>query len=299
MVKMHENELEIDECFVRTLLQEQRPQWINLPLQRITSSGTDNALYRLGTDFIVRLPRIEWEPGSINKNINKEYDWLPKIAQFLKTPISEPLFKGKPANHYPFDWLVVRWNEGHNPVFEKDNEYEFLAKDLAHFLNDFHEIKLPHGPFSRRGVPLIEIDEDTRNALGKLQGEIDIPLITHLWDQLIDTPPWNKDFVWIHGDFLPGNILVQNNRLSGVIDFSDVGIGDPACDLIIAWALFNSHSRKIFKDNLKNIDDNTWKRGRGWALSIALMMLPYYKNTNPMLAMLARRIIENVQHDQD
>jgi len=215
----------------------------------------------------------------------------------LKTPISQPLFKGGPENSYPWPWLIIKWNEGYNPEHEKENEHELLAKDIADFLNELHGVKLANGPSSRRGIPLKELDRETRKAIDQLQGEIDGQNITRLWDQLSNAPSWNKKPVWIHGDFLPGNILLQNNRLSAVIDFSDVGIGDPACDLVIAWSLLKPHSRKIFKENLENIDDSTWERGRGWALSIALIMLPYYKHSNPILASLAKRMLENVLGD--
>jgi aminoglycoside phosphotransferase (APT) family kinase protein len=300
MTKMHENELEIDKFLVRTLLKNQCPQWADFSISPIKSSGTDNALFRLGNEYVIRLPRIEWERGSIEKMINKEYEWLPKIAECLRTPISFPIFKGNPSNDYPFPWLIARWIEGHNPDFESTNEYKLLAKDLAHFLNEFHRINLPDGPISRRGIRLDEgeLDAETRKAISELEGEIDIPTITSLWDELSAIHYWEKAPVWIHGDFLPGNILVQNNRLNAVLDFTDVGIGDPACDLVIAWALFNPISRQIFRENLENVDDNTWERGRGWALSIALIMLPYYKHTNTVLAALARRMI-NTTTNQD
>ena|SRR3990167_2299637 len=290
MTKMHENELEIDEALVRALLKEQYPQWADLHLQHIKSSGTDNALFRLGDDYVVRLPRVDWAV----KSIDKEYEWVPSIAEFLKIPVSEPLFKGNPSKLYSSAWMITKWNDGHNPDFEKENEYEALAKDMADFLNELHGIKLAGGPASRRGVPLKQLDEQTGKAIGELAGEIDIPAITSIWKQLSNIPSWDKEPVWVHGDFLPGNVLVQNNRLSAVIDFSDVGIGDPACDLVIAWSLLNANSRNVFKQHLQSIDENTWQRGRGWALSIALIMLPYYKHTNPVLAKLARRVIENV-----
>lgn len=299
MAKMHENELEIDEHLVHALLKNQCPQWANLSILPIQSSGTDNALFRLGTEYVVRLPRIEWQPGSIEKQINKEYEWLPRIAKCLDTPISFPIFKGNPSKDYPYPWLITRWAEGYNPDFEHQHEYESLAKDLAHFLNNFHKINLKNGPVSRRGIRLNEkkLDVETKKAISELNDGIDIPLISALWEKLSNIPYWNKELVWVHGDFLPGNILVQNNRLKAVLDFTDVGIGDPACDLVIAWALLNLHSRKIFRKNLENIDDETWERGRGWALSIALIMLPYYKHSNPILAALARRMIENVLSD--
>ncbi|MBX3710110.1 MAG: aminoglycoside phosphotransferase family protein [Gammaproteobacteria bacterium] len=296
MSKMHENEFEINESLVQSLLESQCPQWSELPIEFVKSSGTDNALFRLESEYVIRLPRIEWTPGSIEKSINKEHEWLPKIARCLKIPIAEPVFKGKPNPSYPWPWLINKWYSGHTPSFEKDNEYELLAKYLAHFLNELHRIPLPNGPPSRRGVSLKTkmLDDETRKAISELAGEIDIQSVAVLWGQLSNTPAWNKNPVWVHGDFLPGNILVQNNRLAAVLDFTDVGMGDPACDLIIAWSLLNSHSREILKNNLENIDQDTWERGRGLALSIALIMLPYYKRSNPILASLARRMIENV-----
>lgn len=254
------------------------------------SSGTDNALFRIGNDYIVRLPRIDWA----TKSVHKEFEWVPKIARFLETPISEPIFLGNSDKSYPWPWTVNNWNEGNNPQFEQKDEYAELASDLAIFLNQMHGIRLPNGPSSRRGVPLRQLDSETRKSIGQLRGEIDIESLTSLWDQLSSIPAWNKDPVWVHGDFLSGNILVEHDRLRAVIDFSDVGVGDPACDLVSGWSLLNSPSRKIFRSSLEGIDDDTWERGRGWALSISLIMLPYHKHSNPVLASLARRMIKNV-----
>ncbi len=290
MNKMHENELEISESLVRNLLNRQCPQWAYLNLKPIESSGTDNALFRLGNDYVVRLPRIDWA----TKGIEKEYEWVPKIARFLKTAISEPISKGHPDETYPWSWMIIKWNEGYNPSYENDHEYELLALDLAVFLNEFHKINLLDGPPSRRGISLEKLDNETTKAIPQLEDELDIKSITALWHYFSNLPKWSKAPVWVHGDFLPGNILIENNRLNAVIDFSDVGIGDPACDLVIAWSLLTPQSRKLFKMNLENIDHDTWERGRGWALSIALIMLPYYKNTNPALTALARQIISNV-----
>lgn len=292
MTKMHENELEINAALVQTLLENQCPQWANLPLQAISSSGTEHALFRLGSNYVVRLPRI----SGLHATLNKEYEWVPKIAAILKTPLSEPVFKGNPDEVYPWFWTITQWNDGHNPEFEKENEYALLARDLAHFINELHAVQLTAGPDSRRGIPLStkELDDETRQAISELHGDVDILLITSLWNQLSAIPYWDKAPVWIHGDLLPGNILIQNNRLSAVIDFSEVGIGDPACDLVVAWCLFNKQSREIFKENLNTMDNNTWERGRGWALSIAIILLPYYKYSNPVMATLARRMIKNV-----
>ena len=295
MTKMHDNEHEINLELVQSLLKEQCPQWAKLELKPILSSGTDNALFRLGDEYVVRIPRIEWSPGSVSSGINKEYLWLPKLAQHLKIPVSAPVFKGQPNETYPWPWIITKWNEGHNPDFEKENEYEKLAIDLACFLNELHQLNLSKpGPLSRRGVPLKSQDKETTQALKALENELNTKPLAYLWEELSSTPSWSHQPVWIHGDLLPGNILIENNRLSAVIDFADVGIGDPACDLIVAWSLLNAHSRAIFRAHLTNIDEHTWKRGQGWALSIALIILPYYKNTNPVLTAVAKRIIDQL-----
>ncbi|WP_058535422.1 aminoglycoside phosphotransferase family protein [Legionella saoudiensis] len=295
MTKMHENEQAIDLELVRFLLKKQCPQWAKLELLPIPSSGTDNALFRLGSQYVVRIPRIEWSPGSVTNGINKEWLWLPQLARHLKIPISEPIFKGEPDGNYPWPWSITKWNEGHNPAFEKENEYEKLAIDLANFLNDLQGIKLSKsGPLSRRGVPLEEMNEETQKALNALENDMDTKPLASLWEQLANTPKWDNPAVWLHGDLLPGNILINNNRLSAVIDFADVGLGDPACDLIVAWSLLNEHSRMVFRKHLMNVDEHTWKRGQGWALSIALVIIPYYKNTNPVLASVAKRMIEQL-----
>ncbi|MFJ1267908.1 aminoglycoside phosphotransferase family protein [Legionella lytica] len=295
MAKMHDNEQEITIALVESLLKKQCPQWADLELQPIRSSGTDNALFRLGNQYVVRIPRIEWSPGSVANGIDKEWVWLPQLARHLKIPTSEPLFKGESNEIYPWPWSITQWNEGHNPAFEKENEYEQLAVDLALFLNELHRIELPNsGPLSRRGVALNELDKETTEAIGALAADMETQPLASLWKQLANTPKWNKPPVWMHGDLLPGNILIQNNRLSAVIDFADLGLGDPACDLIVAWSLLNEHSRAIFRKHLLNIDEHTWQRGRGWALSIALIIIPYYKNTNPVLTSVARRMIEQL-----
>lgn len=295
MIKMHADEFLINASMVKHLIDSQCPQWTHLPIQYVESSGTDNALFRLGSDYIIRLPRLD---GG-RPNIEKEWEWLPKLAPMLKTPISVPVYKGEPSQDYPYYWTIARWHEGRVPDFELNDDYEYLAKDLAFFINELHAIQLTDGPKSRRGVPLNTpaLDLETRQATSQLQDEVDVDRVTELWNKLSQIRYWDNDPVWIHGDLLPGNILIQNQRLSAVIDFSDVGLGDPATDLIPAWCLFSARSRAIFKQHLKTLDENTWQRGKGRALSMALIILPYYKNTNKVLADIARKMIAQILED--
>ncbi len=287
--KMHADELEIDSSLVRRLLLGQFPCWADLPLKRVLSAGTDNALYRLGSDMVVRLPRIGWAA----KNVDKEYAWLPKLAPFLPIPIPAPLNKGMPAEGYPWPWAVYQWLEGKNPTVGHIPDPAALTVELAAFILALHKIDLPDGPPSERGMPLAEKENDTSKAIRELDGMIDVQAVTRAWNHALQFPQWSKPPVWVHGDLSPGNLLMENNKLSAVIDFGNLGIGDPACDLIIAWNLLPAHTRETFRSVLR-VDEATWGRGRGWALSNALIALPYYKDTNPVLANNARHVIQEI-----
>jgi aminoglycoside phosphotransferase (APT) family kinase protein len=289
MTKMHADEFEIDISLVRRLLAKQFPDWADLPLKPVPSAGTDNALYRLGSDMVVRLPRIGWAV----ENVDKEFTWLPKLASFLPVSIPVPLAKGIPTEDYPWPWSVYGWLEGSNPVIGHIPDPASLTHDLVGFIRALHKVNLPNGPISNRGVPLEKKDAETRKALRQLDGMIDVQAVTSLWETALQVPQWSKPPVWVHGDLSPGNLLVQNGRLCAVIDFGNLGIGDPACDLIIAWNLLPAHLRHAFRTEL-GVDDATWQRGRGWALSNALIALPYYKDTNPMLANNARHVIQEL-----
>lgn len=290
MAKMHADEFEIDKPLVQRLLTRQFPHWANLSLQVVPSAGTDNALYRLGNDMVVRLPRIDWAVG----DVDKECEWLPKIAPFLPIAIPAPIAKGSPTEDYPWPWGIYSWLEGNNPVVGRIADPVSLTNDLISFIRALHEIDLPDGPISNRGVPLKQRqDIEVRKALKQLDGMIDIQAAADIWEEVLKVPKWSQPSVWVHGDLSPGNLLIKNDRLNAIIDFGNLGIGDPACDLIIAWNLLPSHMRHAFRIGL-GVDDATWQRGRGWALSCALIALPYYKDTNPALANNARYVIQEI-----
>lgn len=293
MSKMHEDEFEINASIVQRLLSRQFPQWADLSLKPVPSAGTDNALYRLGNEMVVRLPRIGWAVDAIKK----ECEWLPKLGPFLPFSIPAPLGKGVPSADYPWPWSVYRWLEGSNPTVGQIPDPVLLTNDLVMFIQALHKINLPNGPTSNRGVPLEKQDIETRKALKQLEGMIDVQTVTTIWETALQAPQWSKPPVWIHGDLSPGNLLIQNGKLSAVIDFGILGVGDPACDLIIAWNLLPAHMRNVFRNTLE-VEDATWKRGRGWALSNALIALPYYKDTNPVLANNARHVIQEIIKDK-
>lgn len=289
---MHDNELHFDTSLMHKLLRGQFPHWAELPLEPVRSAGTENALYRLGDDMAVRLPRIHWAAG----NGDKDFEWLPRLAPLLPVAIPVPLAKGRPAGGYPWDWGVYPWLGGENPTVDRIVDPASLANDVVTLIQAFRRIELPDGPRTRRGAPLAGQDESARAALMALDGMIDTDAAAAAWADALEAPDWPGPPTWLHGDLLPGNLLLEAGRLTGVIDWSLLGIGDPACDLIIAWALLPAEERNVVRVELE-VDDATWTRGRGWALSIALIALPYYKDTNPVFAAVARHLIREILAD--
>lgn len=287
--KMHADEVETDASLVRRLLKGQFPQWADLPIKRIESAGTDNAIYRLGDDMAVRLPRIHWAI----EQVDKEHRWLPRIAPLLPLAIPDPLAKGAPGEGYPWDWSIQRWLEGENATVEAPADLCQAATGLAKFIIALQRIDPTGGPPAGRGVPLVLRDAAMRAAIAEVRGLLDADAVTAAWEAALEAPEWDRPPVWVHGDLLPGNLLVERGRLSAVIDFGGLGVGDPACDLMSAWSLFSGESREVFRAAL-GVDNATWVRGRGHALSQAIIFIPYYLDTNPAGVRIARRVVDEV-----
>ncbi|MEU4537531.1 aminoglycoside phosphotransferase family protein [Streptosporangium sp. NPDC023825] len=286
--------MEHDVPLVRRLVAAQFPRWADLPVEPFDSSGTDNAIYRLGDDMAVRLPRRAGSAAQVEKDLR----WLPRLAPLLPVPVPVPLGAGRPAEDYPLPWSVYRWLDGESPSAGHLTEPGPLARDLAAFVDAFRRIDLPDGPPAYRGGPLARLDAPTRVALGELRGMIDTDAATAAWEAALRTPEWQGPPVWVHSDLMPGNLLLVRGRLGAVIDFGTAGVGDPACDLIVAWNLLPAEVRDDFRTALQ-VDDATWARGRGRALSIALIALPYYRDTNPVFAANARHVIHEVLADHE
>ena len=296
VMAMHRDETETSVSLVRRLISAQFPQWTELPIESVDSSGTDNALYRLGSDKVVRLPRIHWAVGQVEK----EHRWLPRLAPHLPLAIPVPIVEGSPAEGYPWPWSVYRWLEGNDATLARIADKHQAAIDLAQFLSALQRFapggELPPMDQSSRGSPLMTRDRQTRDAIEALRGRVDTDLVTAVWKEALRIPEWGRLPVLFHGDMMPGNLLVNNDRLFAVIDFSGLGVGDPACDMMIAWGLFSGESRDVFRRALA-VDDETWARGRAHALSQALIFIPYYLETNPVGVRNAYHTIDEVLAD--
>ncbi len=287
---MHHDEVDTDASLVRRLVEAQFPEWAELPVQPVPSGGTDNALYRLGERMVVRLPRHERTAGTLEQ----EHRWLPQLAPLLPLPVPVPLARGRPAAGYPWEWSIYEWLDGEPASAEPIADHVSLATDLAQFIAALQRIDAAGGPPPSthnvfRGDALARWDERTRASIAVLGSTIDAAAATALWDAALRAPEWHRPPVWIHGDLDARNVLAARGRLSAVVDWGCLGVGDPACDVAVAWKMLSAHTRDVFRTVL-SVDDATWVRSRGFALSQAVNALSYYTlETNAALYREAER----------
>ena len=292
---MHPDELDIDPGLVRRLLAAQFPDWAGLPLEPVFPRGTDNRLFRLGDDLVVRLPCRE----ATVKTLEKEREWLPRLAPHLPLEVPEPLAVGAPADGYPWTWSVYRWLDGESALSSPLEDLNEAATDLAGFIGALQEIDPAGGPRPGegnfvRGAPVAALDASFRESMSALAEEIDAARVTEIWEAALAAPVWDRPPVWVHGDLDARNLLVRDGRIAAVVDFGCLGIGDPACDVAVAWKLFPPEARDRFRTAL-SVDDATWARARGWIVNQSLGALAYYSlETNPSLFTEAKRWLGEV-----
>jgi aminoglycoside phosphotransferase (APT) family kinase protein len=263
--------MDIDVALVRRLIGTQFPEWAHLPVRPVPRSGWDNRSFRLGEELLVRLPSA----AGYAEAVAKEQRWLPVLGPQLPLPVPVPVAAGAPDAAYPWPWSVYRWLEGSDAVSSPVSDLPGLATDLAAFLVALQQVDPTGGPAPGqhcwwRGAPLTHYDVETRRAIDLLGDAIDGRAATAVWERAL-AGEWQLPPRWFHGDVAVGNLLVREDRLAAVIDFGTSGVGDPACDLVIAWTLFDGASRTAFEAGL-DLDDGTWARGRGWALWKALIV---------------------------
>jgi aminoglycoside phosphotransferase (APT) family kinase protein len=254
------------------LVAGQFPQWAGLPVVPVGLNGWDNTTFRLGGQLSVRLPSGE----DYVAQVSKEHRWLPALAGRLPLPIPEPVALGRPAAGFPWPWSVYRWIEGEPACLGQVADLAAFAADLAGFLTALYAIDADGGPppglhSAFRGGPLMTWDEQARTAIDLLAQDIDARAALGVWETALASP-WQQPPVWVHGDVAASNLLLSGGALHAVIDFGCAAVGDPACDLVIAWTFFPSPAAAVFRRDLP-FGEATWARARGWALWKALVTL--------------------------
>jgi aminoglycoside phosphotransferase (APT) family kinase protein len=288
---MHDDEVETDADLVRALLRSQFPQWADLPLARVASAGTDNAMYRLGDDLAVRLPRIHWAV----ENVEKEQRWLPVLAPRLPLAVPAPVARGEPEDAFPYPWGVVRWVPGELATLDRLDDPVQAARDLAAFVRALESVDPAGAPRHDRGAPVRHVEGSVRAGVAGLRGELDGDAVLAAWARVLAAPDYDGPPVWVHGDLSYLNLLASRGRLTGVIDWGSCSAGDPAIEMTIAWTHFPPAARAAYREALA-VDDATWERGKGWVLS-GVFGIPYYRDTNPVLVADKVRGIEAVLAD--
>ncbi len=276
---MHDDETEVDEALVRRLLVGQMPHLADRSISVVEPWGTDNGIWRLGDDLVVRLPRIAWAEGQVTL----ESTWLPRLGPLLPVEIPEPVAVGQPAEGYPYRWAVHRWIPGDGAALDTIGDPVAFALDLADLVQKMQDVPADGAPAARnRARPLHDYDEATRRAIDRSSDLIDVAEATAVWEEALAAAPHDALPVWVHGD-LEGNCLVRDGRLSGLVDWGSACAGDPAVDVQVVWSpLFTEKSRTVFLDAL-GIDDATLLRSRGAAINQACAALPYYLHSYPLI----------------
>lgn len=289
--RMHADELNVSEETVARLLENQFPEFSGRSLKRLDSMGTVNVIYRLGDALCVRVPRVaEW-----SEDLDRELVWLHVLSRHVSLAIPEPIAVGQPSAGFPLRWAIYRWIDGQPYQDRLVADEAQAAEDLADFIRELRKVDVDGAPTGGRR-PLAELDEATRTGIAASAHDIDHDAALAAWKQSLQSPPWSGQPVWIHADLLRPNLLIKNGRLHAVLDFGSAGVGDPASDLIPAWAVFEQRGRTAFRAAL-DVDEGDWLRARGIALHQALGIIPYYRDTNPRFVATAKRTVEQVIED--
>ena len=291
----------IDVPLARRLIATQFPHWADREVTPVERSGVDNATYRLGDDLLMRLPRFARWVGQVER----EQTWLPRLAPHLPLPIPVPEAEGVPGEGYPFPWSVYRWLPGRAADPARIPDLVAAARTLAGFFRALQAVDPAGGPPPEwsngfRGAALADerdspaVESRIRDRIAALEGLTDTDALTAVYETARAAPAWERPPVWIHGDPAPGNLLTEGGKISAVIDFGTLAVGDPACDLIVAWTLLDAPGRAAFRAELE-IDDATWARGRAWGLTGTLPSPEDY--THPERGPAERHRLEAVVAD--
>lgn len=289
--RLHPDDVHIDTDLARRLLREQLPSYADLPLRQVSPLGTENVVLRLGDDFAIRMPR---HPGAVG-GLLTELRCLPKLAAQVSLEVPEVLATGEPSEGYPFPWAVVRWVPGEDALTGRITSMDDAALRLGRFAAELQaQAATGASPdASTRGGPLVGRDEAFREALRQCEGLLDADRVRAVWDDALSVPDWAGAPVWLHADLIPGNIVLRDGRVAGVLDFGAMTVGDPAYDIIPAWFVLDREHRATFFD-VVGVDDATRRRARGLVVSQAVIALPYYLHSNPAMVATARRGVEQV-----
>ncbi len=286
---MHDDEVVISDETVRGLIEDQLPAHASDPIVRLAPTGTDNQLFRLGEDLVIRMPRI---PGAASAPA-WEHRWLPALAPHLSIPIPAPLVLGRPGHGYPWAWTVVPWFDGQEPT-PASIDLDEWAVGLGSFVRELRRVPAMNAPVKDegRGGPLASLDEWVRRWTARVDPSVvDRQAVLALWEDALAAPAWSGEPVWFHGDLHEGNLVVRDGRLRAVIDWGVAGRGDPAVELNVMWGFLPESVAELYRDTV-GLDAAAYRRGRGHALAPAISGVTYYRDSAPHLSALGLAAVQ-------
>jgi aminoglycoside phosphotransferase (APT) family kinase protein len=294
MARSPDADITVSPELVQRLIEEQHPELAGLPIE-LVANGWDNAIYRLGADLVVRVPRRE-VAASLIRN---EQRWLPAIAERVHLAVPRPLRLGTPTPWFPWHWTISTWFDGTVAASVPRGARANLAEPLAQFLTDLHipaPADAPHNPF--RGVPLALRDSDMSARLAS--GLVPHPTaVADRWRRALAASRWDGEPMWLHGDLHPANLLVARGELGAVLDFGDLTAGDPATDLSAAWLIFDRTGRERLQtatNAQRTVTTETWLRAQGWALVLGTALV-VNSDDSPTFRRMGEEIIDEVLAD--
>ncbi|MGW5669929.1 aminoglycoside phosphotransferase family protein [Micromonospora sp. NPDC003776] len=295
---MHANQLTVSVETVRALVDEQFPQWRDLPIRRVPSDGTVNAIFRIGDRLGARFPLQPCDADSARRWLAAEAAAARELAGHTRFPTPEPVALGEPGPGYPLPWSVQTWLPGVVASDDDPAESVAFAHDLAEFITEVRAIDTRGRTFAGagRGGDLRSHDEWMATCFDHSERLLDVPRLRRMWAVLRDLPRGATGDVMNHGDLIPGNVLVAGGRLAGVLDAGGLGPADPALDLVGAWHLLDAGPRQVLRADL-GCDDLEWERGKAWAFVQAMGLVWYYVESNPAMSRLGRRTLARITAD--
>ena len=291
---MHEDQLTISAEAVRRLIREQFPRWAGCRIKKLETEGTVNAIFRLGSTLVARFRLRVDHPATVRSALEREAAALTELAEHVSAAVASPVAIGRPSADFPLPWSILTWLPGTTATTEDPGASLAFARDLAALVSEVRSIDTKGRTFtgSGRGGRLADHDEWMNTCFAASEKLLDVSALRSLWLRYRELPAHTSE-VMAHGDLIPGNVLVQEGRLAGILDCGGLGPADPSLDLVAAWHLLESEPREALRAELR-CTDLEWERGKAWAFQQAMGLVWYYLESNPVMSSLGRRSLDRL-----
>jgi aminoglycoside phosphotransferase (APT) family kinase protein len=294
---MHSGQLAVPVATVRELVDAQFPAWRDLAIHAVDSQGTVNAIFRIGDRLVARFPLQGSDAGAVLRSLESESSAAAELLGRTRFATPVPVAIGVPGAGYPLPWAVQTWLPGVVATDDDPSDSVAFAHDLAEFVQGVRAVDTRGRSFrgAGRGGDLQDHDEWMEKCFRHREEILDVPRLRRMWDTFRELPRSAPD-VMTHGDLIPGNLLVSEGRLVGILDVGGLRPADPALDLVCAWHVLEAGPRQAFRKDLE-CDDLEWERGTAWAFEQAIGAVWHYAESNRTMSEMGRRTLDRIMTD--